>query len=137
MRPILVNLTAALLLLQAVSGWCWERPAGCEGSGSTPPVASTVACGDSCRQAPQIPPVSDSEEPCDCEFECRGICTYTVSEHVPTETLTKAWASVVAVLFVNPPASIQASLAAHGHSLERLARPSPQRLHLLHQVILI
>lgn len=137
MHAIFVNLTASLLLLQAVSGWCWESPAGCEESGPKCLTATAGACGDFCGHVPERTPASESEEPCDCALECNGVCTYTLSEHVPSERLSKAWASAVAVLVVNSPASVQASFAAHGHALQRPIRPSPQRLHLLHQVILI
>ena len=136
MRPILANLTAALLLLQAASGGCWQRPEGCEDVASSRALVDS-GCNDSCSHCPLGLPSDESQEPCDCESECHGVCNYTLPEHVPSEGLGKAWVSVAADVDLGFLASVRTSIAARQHDFGRPTPFSPHRLHLLHQVILI
>ena len=133
MHSPLVNLTATLLLLQALSGWCWQRPEGCKPTATSPSVAVSC-CGDSCRHCPLS---NESQEPCDCKLECHGVCAYTLPEQVPSEGLSKAWVSVAAIVDVGFVSSVQTKVVAWQRDSWGPISSGPTRLHLLHQVILI
>ena len=139
MHAFLSNLTAFLLVVHAMIGCChhqWHCDAECAAAAPVSLCAAPLPCCDQCCGSyhESEPPA----EPCDCEFECQGVCTY-----VPTEK-TQVDASPADAAFDFPaaiPALLDGQLAAAAlpwdlaHTLND--SPPPLRLHLLYQILLI
>ena len=135
MQAVLPNLLAALLLLHAAFGCCWHHThhyLGCEGTSQT--AATPVACCQhDCDETQQDRPL----EPCRCNVECHGVCTYLPTQKVFIDgpQLVIPFDGV-ACLFSSTQANLAA--AANGEAVCDPVSSEPRlRIHLLHQIMLI
>lgn len=133
MRTILPLSMAALLLIQSVSGSCWQPARACIDL-ETIEVACTHRCCDSgCEGSGEKRP---SQGPCKCRLECSGVCTFLAPEQFQIDS------AQVSVAFDylaahSAPADIQADYGFWGELACGAAEfQPPLRLHLLHQVLL-
>lgn len=132
MREIVSSLMAGLLFIQAVSGWCWQRPRAC-GLCSVP-VAQVLrsCCEHDCQDAQKEP-----QAPCDHKLKCHGTCTYVSSEKVDFDGADP----LPSLDFVAVHSATTVALSTDavrweiGHSSLYSKLPLP--LHLYHQVLLI
>ena len=136
MRAFSSILMASLLLIQAVSGWCWHPARDCTGLGlSAAPVAWTVRCCNCDREGAKEE--EPSQAPCRCRLECSGICTYVP----PVKTQIDAPQLVVDFdhLAISPALADSQAVSTNwtqvAYGASELA--PPLRLHLLHQTLLI
>jgi hypothetical protein len=135
MRAALCNLMAALLLIQALTGWCCYHPCA--------PLASKTAevteshrppCCDDCDGENR--PAPEPTVPCSCQ-DCLGFCTY-----VPTEKAQVDCPQLVVPFDSLAFAPIPADSHLSGKFFGDLTNgppvvERPLRLHLLYQIILI
>lgn len=129
MNILTSHLTASLLLVQALSGWCYERA-----ELGSPAEAPVVHCcrHDNCEVGHE----GQSQEPCQSESECRGFCTYVTSVGPQLDVLQVSLADCVwfvpsrldSEIIGAPCRNRQADLGLH---------EPPLRLHLLHQILLV
>lgn len=137
MQSLLCNLTASLLLIQAVTGWCWHAPDGCAKCHdcSTHAFTSTSCCQDRhCKPSEQheIP-----LDPCDGQSECQGLCTYVALHETRLDTAQLALSCDFAPIFLVG-ANHQLTLAvAWERACHLVASEPPLRLHLLHQILVV
>ena len=134
MRTILPFLMAALLLIQAVSGSCWQPARACVGLQTAADLACTHKCCDSgCEDSGEDKP---SQDPCKCRLECSGICTFLAPEKPQIDS------AQLSVAFDYPAAhsALADRQADYGFgtavALGAAEFQPPLRLHLLHQVLL-
>ena len=132
MNALLAKLMTALLLFQAVTGWCCHRPCS---DGAESVVAVHTAQHDCCHSSKHSGPQSPANSPCDCG-DCLGFCTF-VSER-PAELKASELLSTVAALtaFVDCERFVESSLFESRFAGRDCAALS-LRLHLLHQVLLV
>jgi|GEM_PF-4049109 len=136
MRAVSSILMAGLLLIQAVSGWCWHsaRDYARLGTSASPKAWSVSCCDGDCEGTQDGEP---SQDPCKCRLECSGICTF-----VPPEK-TQIDAPLLAVGFdhlaVSPALADSLALSTRWTQVVFGASKTepPLRLYLLHQSILI
>jgi hypothetical protein len=133
MRGTVSSLLAVLLLTQAVSGWCWQKPRDCGHCAAPTAEVSQTCCGGPCgHDAEQEKPVA----PCEHKRECHGFCTYLV----PDQTQVDSPDVATPFDFADAHAALANMLSA-GAMRWRLDGPPdakpPLRLHLFHQVLLI
>lgn len=136
MRAVSSSLMVGLLIIQAVSGWCWHPARNCTGlESSVAPVAWTIRCCDGdCEGAREREP---SQDPCKCRLECSGVCTFVP----PEKTQIDAPQLVVGFdhLAVSPALTDSQAVSAFWTEVARgrSELEPPLRLHLLHQILLI
>ncbi|MBL9122402.1 MAG: hypothetical protein JNG90_02135 [Planctomycetaceae bacterium] len=128
---------AAVLLIHAVLGCCWQhaRQAIAE-------AATNISVADTCCHQHDAPEHSAPQQPCDCRWECHATCVYLADK--PTfemQSLVAAFAGDLGLFAVPAPVDwatvgSRASRARAHESAALGARP-PLRLHLLHQLLLI
>lgn len=132
MRAVSTILMVSLLLIQALSGWCWH--AARDRTGLETSVATVKSCDGDCEDASEEEP---SQDPCKCRLECSGICTFVP----PEKTLADAPQLVVGFDHLAIYPVLAGSQAVIGFWTEVARGPSdlerPLRLHLLHQILLI
>jgi hypothetical protein len=127
MRLFLTSLTSAMLLLQAVTGWCCHRPVNANLGVRTAPVAA--CCADCTPACPAKSPATPRHSP-----QCLGVCTYVLAE----KSQIDGPQSVVARDFLLVTSVVDSSLTGHlERSWSAIELMPPLRLHLLHQIILI
>lgn len=134
MRAVSSNLMAGLLLIQALSGWCWqsarERIAL---EASAVQVMSTERCCD-CEESGDEDP---SQAPCKCRLECSGICTFVPPEKtqldLPQLVVGFDHLAVAVALADSQIVSAFWTEVAGGPSELKSQLP----LYLLHQILLI
>jgi hypothetical protein len=134
MHAIFANATAVLLLVQAVSGSCWQKSSECEVSASIASVACAQCCNYHCDQSPLS---ETSKNPCGCKLECSGICNYTLPDQVPEQELGSTWVSFVSIEVMDLMPHLRAEVATWFRESWHPVSSGPLRLHLLHQIILI
>jgi hypothetical protein len=123
---------AGLLLIQSVTGWCWQ----CSSEPNSPTAdAATVQHDCSCYECDGATGEAPSPEPGECPWECQGICIYfsSLSTHLDALQFDLAL-DLVTVLsdfrYLSP-------VAPWEQAGDALAARPPLRLHLLHQILLI
>lgn len=135
MRAIVTNLTAGLLFIHTVFGCCWHHAHDCDHcvAKTGPSTGLTASCCGHDEADDNQP-----AEPCHCEFECQGVCTYLPPEKTTVEAPAKSIASLD-LLAVLPTAAATDSRGtshrAESHGLPPLA--GSLRLHLWHRILLI
>lgn len=135
MHAILSIITAATLFIHALFGCCWHHAHSCVRCEMASAEASPVAGGCKCHHGSQ--PDQQPSGPCNCQFECKGVCTYlppqkTVAD-CPELGVPFSSVAIVSVL-------ADRHLSAVGvweQTCGQLATEPPLRLHLLHQILLI
>jgi len=133
MSTILINLLTALLLFQAVAGWCCHRPCSERAGGVDRTVETHRHCCHGVeRRAPQAP--ADSPRECD---DCLAFCIFIAER--PAEFEASELLSTVALLtaFVDVGQVVVGPLVDWRFVGQRCAPPPPVRLHLLHQLLLV
>ena len=73
MHAIQSTLMASLLLIQAMLGLCWHPSRDCACLESSVSTVTVGCCNDQCEG-------TRDEEPCNCQLECSGICTFIPPE---------------------------------------------------------
>jgi hypothetical protein len=122
---------AVLLLIQALSGSCWQPARECtaeRGQMAKPARCCEHGCPHDERQVPA---------PCKCPRECHGICTYVIPEK---SEIDRSDVSVAFDSFTLPAATAYTNLVndSEWQFDSGPAKPEPAvRLHLFHQVLLI
>lgn len=127
-------LMSVLLLIQAVSGWCWQPAhSGACVDGSLMSVRSAASCCDHCRHSDTDIP---RQGPGKCRMECSSVCTFLQPErtHVDSRSVTVPVGYAV-VLTAIASEFVHAFLI--GLTSESAQMVPPLRLHLLHQLLLI
>ena len=135
MQAALSNLMAALLLVQALTGWCCFQPCARLGSEMVQVTEShQPPCCDDCdvENRPGPKPIA----PCRCQV-CLGFCTY-----VPTDKAQVDCPELVVPFDSLAFAPVLADSHLSGNYLGSVAngRPVaelPLRLHLMHQILLV
>ncbi len=135
MRTVLPISMAALLLIQAVSGSCWQPTRACIGLETARGVASTHSCCETgCEDEGEG---NSTEGPCGCDLECSGICTYLGSEKIDFDSAQL----IVAFAHALVQSALADSQSVPTNWTQILCGTSeiepPLRLHLLHQTLLI
>lgn len=134
MRKILPISMAALLLIQAVFGLCWQPARACIDLETAAELVCAHRCCDSgCEGNEEGTP---SQAPCKCHLECSGICTFLAPEKPQVDSV-----KLVVALDDLSAYSALIDMRADGGYWTELAFgpakfPPPLRLHLLHQVML-
>ena len=128
MPTVVSNLMSGLLLLQAVSGWCYERAH----TATTDTLHQVHCCGhDGCDS-----PAKPLEEPCETGEKCHGICVFTASSGPQVDIRQFSLADFVWTV----ERAIDLKLADRTFEGSPGNLPylePPLRLHLLHQIILV
>lgn len=128
-------LLTALLLFQAVSGWCCHRP--CEVASSTCAVELETAvssdCCHECSEAPASP--ANQSQPCECN-ECLGVCTFVSEKSLEVDVNPLSTLFAVLTLHASLPATTEVVVRTLDLQFEN-AQALPVRLHLLHRHILV
>ena len=133
MHAFVSTLLAGLLFIQAVTGWCWQRPRACLQCDECSTQATRVAkcCDHDGRDEQQRQP---SQGPCRHKVLCRGCCNYLPPEK--TQIDASDWDYSLDLVAI--PAADGCKLTA---CCWEACGPSdlkpPLRLHLYHQVLLI
>ena len=134
MHALVSSSMAALLLIQTLSGWCWQSPRECMFAGRSSVEFSQPAqcCEHGCsHEKPHGP------SPCECPKECHGFCTYVIPETTELDHSDLVAAFELVVL-----SEVAANLdLIAGSAWQFDSGPAeselPVRLHLFHQVLLI
>jgi hypothetical protein len=136
MQALVSNLTASLLLTQALTGWCWQCPCDCAPLARS--TADEVATDDCCerdgRSFPDRQPPAGSGK---CQLECRGFCIYLPVEKAQIDGPQLAVPLDFAAITSASEASQLAAGLCWDHTRKRVESEPPLRLHLLHQIIQI
>lgn len=133
MRQVVSSFVAVLLLIQAMSGWCWQPSRDCGHCDAAKVRVSQPCCGGhGCDKGQEEEP----QAPCQHELECHGFCTYSLPDktEIDSPDLVAALDFVgidSAVANTRPLATVRWSL--DGPHDSRL----PLRLHLYYQILLI
>ena len=127
MQAIFTHLTASLLLVQVLTGWCWR----CAAEG--PDCTSHAQAASHCCCDPK-PEESQPEVPADCPRECQGVCVYLAPSNVHITLLDCTLA--FGVIGTDLPYS-QLSVLLRERASDISPPRTPLRLHLLHQLLLI
>jgi hypothetical protein len=133
MREWVSSSVAVLLLIQAVSGWCWQPSRDCGGCGAAMAMVSQPCCdGHGCDKGQEEEP----QAPCQHESECHGFCTYLL----PDKAEIRSPDLVASLDFVGIDSATWSTLPL-GTVRWSLAGPRdsrlPLRLHLYYQILLI
>lgn len=129
MNILTSHLTASLLLVQALSGWCYERAE----VGSAAQGQVVHCCGhDDCALGHE----GQSEDPCPSESECHGFCTYVTSVGPQLDVLQVSLADCIWFVPSRLDSGIIGAPCRNGQADVGLHEP-PLRLHLLHQILLV
>ena len=135
MQAFVSKLMAALLVAQAVSGWCCHRPCHCLDGEFAEAMAAVEDC-DHARCYHDHDRVAFNAAPhCQCH-ECQGFCTYVTSAKSQVARSVSDFGSVLATATVDL-SHPQLTLAEAARSGEPIQLEPPVRLHLLHQSLLI
>ena len=135
MQAALSNLMAALLLIQALTGWCCYHPCASTAVQTTTLVQShRPSCCDDCDDESR--PAPKPTAPCRCQ-DCLGFCTYVPTDKAQVDC-PQLVVPIDSLAFVPILADSHMSGMFFGDVAKGppVAEP-PLRLHLLHQVILI
>ena len=128
MPTVVSSLMSGLLLLQAVSGWCYERAHIATNANAHP----VHCCGHNECDTRGEP----SKDPGKSDEKCHGICVFTASTGPQLDLLQPLLANCV--WMVERP--IDAKLARgifHDPQADFAHLEPPLRLHLLHQILLV
>jgi hypothetical protein len=135
MHASVSKLMVALVLAQAVSGWCCHRPCHCldgeiaEASQDAKEVGSHECCHDDHL-------VLNASSHCQCH-ECQGFCTYVAGAKLQIVRPHTATGLDVAAMTADA-AQTQRAVAQWSQISAASVHPGPPvRLHLLHQSLLI
>jgi hypothetical protein len=134
MHRVLQISMAALLLIQAVSGSCWQPARSCIDRETPACHIAAIADGCDCDDSQNKRP---SQDPCNCPLECSGICTFLAPESVQHD-----FAHLIVAFDWLASQSITVDRQDEFPSLNELIigcveSELPLRLHLLHQIQLI
>ena len=134
MRTILPLSMAAMLLIQSVSGSCWQPARACIGLETAAELGCTDRCCDSgCEGNEENKP---SQDPCNCRLECSGICTFLAPEQFQINSAHLC----VAFEYLAAHSALAGGQADGGfrttEAFGAVKFQPPLRLHLLHQVLL-
>lgn len=133
MPALLSNLLTALLLFQAVSGWCCHRP--CPSTSSTCGGDHSAAVShECCHQCETDQPASPEDQPCDGE-ECLGFCTFVSDDSSQVDTNQGYSFSIILTVHFERP--VTAESVVRRLDLDSGLSKAPLRLHLLHQRLLV
>lgn len=128
MQAAIAHLTASLLLVQVLTGWCWRCAAESPACTAHAQAASHCHCNHESEDS--------SEAPADCPRECQGVCVYLTAGNVHLDLTLLDYAFTFGVV----PADLSCSQVSAVH-WERAGDftplRAPLRLHLLHQLLLI
>lgn len=127
MPTLVSSLMSGLLLLQTVSGWCYERAHVATTANGHP----VHCCGhDECDHG------GEPQGPCESDEKCHGICVFTASSGTQLDLLQPSLANCVWIIDLTVDAKL-----AHGTFHESQADfahvEPPLRLHLLHQILVV
>ena len=132
------HFAASMLLIQALTGWCWHCPCACAPAAQSAadglPANEGCKCCEHERQGTSdrhFPSAPDNGR-----LQCHGICVYVATEKAPIVGPDLVRASDMPALASSRLLSTgvdQAWEIAH----EPLKSGPPLRLHLLHQIMLI
>jgi len=129
MQAFIASLTAAMLFIHTVCGCCWHHAHARE-QGST--VAQAAKC---CHHHQHDSDSQHRENPCKCNIDCEGACTYVVPQKVQIEA--PQWVAIDLLAVVPSLADRQVEAAASWEAASSLPDlVLPLRTHLLHQVLL-
>lgn len=120
---------ACLLLLQTLSGCCWQRMHECD-SHATP---STLSAGCGCTGCQDE---GEHEGPCGDKVECRGVCNYLAPEKTQSDSVHElvAWNLLIAASTMSTQLRLPAQAFA---TLAPLEAKAVMPLYLTHSVLLI
>src|SRR5262249_42945648 len=131
------KLMAALVLAQAVSGWCCHRPCHCL-DGEVAELSSIGIEGlaqSQCCHDDHVGLVLNASSPCQCH-ECHGFCTFvTGSKQQIAQPNTGAALDTIATNSASDQTQFNAEWSQVPAASTHLV--PPLRLHLLHQSLLI
>lgn len=134
MYPAFTSAVAVLLLAQNLSGACWQRVSQCACE-----IPTSAAHAERCCQHEQNGNASwpESGGGRHCKLKCCGICTYVPQQktHLDVKVLLSSGdfiKSVASLLVANHSTALGGT-----KSCELLPTAPPERLHLLHQIMLI
>ena len=143
MHAFLSLLTAGTLAIHALLGCCWHRVqpcthGDCVTASDSQATVSDPQGKDCCKhQHDSKGPSEKRSGPCECQFECQGVCTFLPSQ----KTMIEASPLVIPFSFVAFAATLTDGRWESTFRWEPLcgfheSEPS-LRLHLLHQMLLI
>ena len=127
MPTVVSSLMSGLLLLQTVSGWCYERT-----HTATPANAHSVHCcgHDECDTR------GKPKDPCESDEKCHGVCVFTAPSGPHLDLLQHSLAHCVWTV-ERPIDSEFAHGTFHDPQANLAHLEPPLRLHLLHQILLV
>lgn len=128
MKAVLAHLLVMMLLGQALTGWCWR----CADESLAFELTETIAAPKCCCQ-PE-PDRHESEHDSNCPRDCQGICTFLTAPAVHLDFSPAAFtaATYLSAVDVCSPPAVQCT------GVNDCYRASPpERLHILHQLLLI
>lgn len=129
MQALFTHLTAGLLLVQVLTGWCWRCAVESPACTSHTQPASRCCCDPK-------PEEHQPEAPANCPRECQGVCVYVAPSggHVDFSLLDSSLDfGVIATDLSHSQFSV-----AYWERIGEVSPPrTPLRLHLLHQLLLI
>jgi hypothetical protein len=136
MQSLFTSLMAALLLFQAATGMCCNRPCigDCTASVASTAQSTSTACCDHCKHEVPAPQVPDA--PCS-HHECLGFCTFVSNDKVQVDfprLVAPLDLSICSCILCDEIGSLSPSFSVANHPQTKCL---PVRLHLLNQVILI
>lgn len=136
MQAVLSNLMASLLLIQAVTGWCWHAPNDCANCAHSTVhrVARTCSCRDQCKPCEHS---EGSPAPGGSKGKCHGFCTYVAAQETRID-MSQATVSfnMAAIVLTELDRQLTSAIAWERACHLAVSEP-PLRLHLLHQLLLI
>lgn len=129
MQAVFANLTASLLLVQMLTGWCWRCASETHACTADVQVTSHCCCDPTPHETP--------EAPANCPKECQGVCVYVspVNVHVDLSLLDADFGLyMVSVELLHEQVASEAYWERNG---DNSPSEPPIRLHLMHQLLLI
>lgn len=131
MQAVLSHLLASLLLIQALTGWCWHCPHDtCSDQVAEAKNSSTCCCHES-RQH------DDSTIPEQCPRECQGFCVYVSSVDTQVDLLQLDISFHCQVQVIDSLLAASPAPVAWDRIVDSVDSRPPLRLHLLNQSLLI
>jgi hypothetical protein len=139
MQALVSKLMVALVLAQAVSGWCCHRPCHClDDEAAENSLAGIDDCGhdECCHDEVHAASAFHASSHCQCH-ECLGFCTYVAGAKLQiARPHTMVGLDALATNAAATHTQLAASQWSHFSPASVHFGP-PVRLHLLHQSLLI
>ena len=137
MQSVLRQFAAGMLLIQALTGWCWHCPCACAPAQQSAAVVSDDGCCCCERENFDTPVHPGPTAPDKARLQCHGICVYVSPDQATIDGPHLVRACDVPVPAATWGLQLDGVGLAWAIAHEPLKSGPPLRLHLLHEIILI